>query len=241
MPFSTNWRSSRSWPSIEAELAESRRLLIAFSSFSRTAICCTSASSGPPRAIPSAKRSISPSSCSFRRRRTPRSFDMLESAARRLSAKFRHGVIDHLWPKQLALQAPQQSFLQNVAADIEIVSVGATVEVIRARVLFVNVCPAASANDQVRAALAAFQHSAEKIWASQCTGEKAAPPSLRRFLAEEIQPCLHAFPQFANSPDTIANSGRCVRIHSLSSRNLLRHHGEISCESFYYELPRRVR
>src|SRR2546430_1126958 len=87
MPFSTNWRSSRSWPSIEAELAESRRLLI--------------------------------------------------------------------------------------------------------------VVHAASANDQVRAALAAFQHSAEKIWASQCTGEKAAPPSLRRFLAEEIQPCLHAFPQFA--------------------------------------------
>src|SRR5216117_3831980 len=38
-----------------------------------------------------------------------------------------------------------------------------------------------------------------------------------------------------NSPDTIANSGRCVRIHSLSSRNLLRHHGEISCENFYYE------
>src|SRR5258708_21554517 len=44
-------------------------------------------------------------------------------------------VIDHLWPKQLALQAPQQSFLQNVAADIEIVSAGATVEVIRRDIL----------------------------------------------------------------------------------------------------------
>jgi hypothetical protein len=62
--------------SVEIELVV-RRWAMALSSVSRTAICCTSVSSGPPWAMASAKRCIWPSSCSFRRRNPARSLDLL--------------------------------------------------------------------------------------------------------------------------------------------------------------------
>jgi hypothetical protein len=57
----------------------------------------------------------------------------------------------------------EQALFEYVATDLQIISPDPAVEVVRADVLFVNVRPAAGADDEISATLAAFQQPAEQI------------------------------------------------------------------------------
>jgi hypothetical protein len=49
----------------------------------------------------------------------------------------------------LELSAAEQALFEDIATDVEIILTGAAVEVVRADVLFVNVRPAAGADDEI--------------------------------------------------------------------------------------------
>ena len=72
------------------------------------------------------------------------------------------------------MQTAEQALFEDIATDVEIILTGAAVEVVRADVLFVNVRPAAGADDEICATLTTLQQPAEDIGARQRTSEEPA-------------------------------------------------------------------
>jgi len=94
------------------------------------------------------------------------------------------------------LQPTKEARLENVTADVQIVVARPSVKVIRANVLRMHVGSPARANDEICAAMAALQKTAEQVRAGHRTGDQTATPTFRRLLAKESQPALDAVPQF---------------------------------------------